>query len=262
MSNATTTRTLYGFWASPFLSFAAQVMLEAEIEFDYVRVSPFNGDAFGDEHRARNPLCKIPSLVEPNGVTISESQAICRYLAKIYPAAKKLYPYDEPVECARVDTLSDFIDFTVSGPVFNWLVIGGYFPKAFGLKCEEESSIFSRFSMLRVNDGFDRITAAAELSPYLLGEHPLTPDFQLYQLLRSGKVFARMFDMPAMDAASADEKLSSFYKAMEARESSQSLAARQDAELPQTEKEIFEQFAAVVGPGIRDGIGALLGHPV
>lgn len=262
MSNPRTTRTLYGFWASPYLSFAAQMMLEANLEFDYVRVSPFNGGAFGDEHRARNPLCKIPSLLESNGVTISESQAICRYLAKMYPDAKKLYPFDEAVECAKVDTLCDFIDFTISGPMFNWLVISGYFPKAFRLKCEEEASIFSRFSMLRVKDGLDRVSSTAELSPYLLGNRPLMPDFQLFQLLRSGKVFARIFDMPALDLASGDEKMASFYNTMETRESTQLLSKRQDTELPETEKEIFEQFAGVVGPGIRDGIGALLGHPV
>ncbi|MHC4448460.1 MAG: glutathione S-transferase family protein [Planctomycetota bacterium] len=75
-------RVLYGFWLSPYLSLAAQVLTEAGLGFVYERVSPFIGDTFSEPHLVRNPLGKIPSMREPDGLIVSESQAICRYLAR------------------------------------------------------------------------------------------------------------------------------------------------------------------------------------
>ena len=127
-------RVLYGFWLSPFMSLVAQMLKESGLDFRYERVSPYVGGTIADQHRARNPLGKIPTLEDTNGLFISESQAICRYLARTYPAAAEFYPCDDPFRCAEVDTLNDFITFSISGPFFNWVVVSGYFPKAFGAK--------------------------------------------------------------------------------------------------------------------------------
>ena len=78
---------LYGFWLSPYMSMVAHFMTEAGLEYEYVRVSPYTGSTHAEEHKTRNPLGKVPSLVEPDGTTVSESQAICRYLARTHPAA-------------------------------------------------------------------------------------------------------------------------------------------------------------------------------
>ena len=118
-------RVLYGFWLSPFMSLVAQMLKESGLDFRYERVSPYVGGTIADQHRARNPLGKIPTLEDTNGVFISESQAICRYLARIYPAAAEFYPCDDPFRCAEVDALNDFIMFSISGPFFNWFVVSG-----------------------------------------------------------------------------------------------------------------------------------------
>src|SRR6516164_2116394 len=129
-------RVLYGFWLSPFMSLVAQMLKESALDSRYDRVSPYLGGTIADEHMARNPLGKIPTLDDTNGVFISESQAICRYLARTYPAAAEFYPCDDAFRCAEVDALNDFITFSISGPFFNWLVVSAYFPSAFGIKTE------------------------------------------------------------------------------------------------------------------------------
>ena len=95
----------------------------------------------------RNPLGKIPTLRDVNGVDISESHAICRYLARIYPEARKFYPIDDPMLCAQVDAKNDFITFSIAGPFFNWFVVSAYFPKAWKLKIEKEGHIYNLCSV-------------------------------------------------------------------------------------------------------------------
>lgn len=110
-------RTLYGFWLSPYMSQVAHILLESGLPYRYERVSPFQGSTLTPEHLERNPLGKIPSLRDVNGVDIGESHAICRYLAKIYPEVQKFYPIDDPLLCAQVDAKNDFITFSIAGPI-------------------------------------------------------------------------------------------------------------------------------------------------
>src|SRR5262245_60171634 len=121
-------RVLYGFWLSPFMSLVAHVLKESGLEFRYERVSPYLGSTIAEQHRGRNPLGKIPTLEDGNGVFVSESQAICRYLARTYTAARTFYPCDDPRRCAEVDALNDFVAFSISAPFFNWFVVSGYYP--------------------------------------------------------------------------------------------------------------------------------------
>jgi hypothetical protein len=121
---------------------------ETGLAYRYERVSPFQGSTLTPEHIERNPLGKIPTLRDVNGVDIAESHAICRYLAKIYPEAQKFYPSDDPMLCAQVDAKNDFITFSIAGPFFNWFVVSGYFPKAWKLKIEKEAYLSSLFCLL------------------------------------------------------------------------------------------------------------------
>ena len=262
MSKESGKRVLFGFWASPFLSFAAQCLIESDLPFEYARVSPFTGDVQSDAHKARNPLGKIPTLIEPDGTAISESQAICRYLARTHETSRKLYPCDDAKLCARIDALNDFLTFSVSGPFFNWLVVGGYFPNPLKLQCKAESEVFSKLSMIRVKDGLLRIVRSAALSPYLLGSEPRMPDFQLFQLLVAGKAFAEMLSMPSLDITAFDERLSRYYDAVALRASSQRIAAWQEEEMPLTRTELFEQFPNFRTAQIRPVLSKLLGHEV
>lgn len=258
-------RVLYGFWLSPYMSLVAQILAESNLPFRYERVSPFVGATRSDTHTARNPLGKIPSLLDSNGLLISESQAICRYLARTYPAARKFYPCDDPVQCAEVDALGDFITFSVSGPFFNWFVIGGYYPKAFRLKVEREAQIFSTLSMVAIADNLGRLGEGAKLSPFLLGSEPFLPDFHLFHVMRLGKTFSKTFEIPFMDLAAGDEGLQAFYDIMASRPSTEEILSAQDGEYPVTERELFGEFGDAYAERLKPAKAALqvlFGHEV
>ena len=57
----------------------------------------------------------------------------------------------------------------ISGPFFNWFVVGAYFPKAFRVKAEQESQIFSTWSMIMIKDALERLVRGSKLTPFLLG---------------------------------------------------------------------------------------------
>jgi len=258
-------RVLYGFWLSPYLSLAAQVLTEVGLGFVYERVSPFIGDTLSEPHRVRNPLGKIPSMREPDGLIVSESQAICRYLARRYPEARSIYPCDDPVRCARVDVISDFLTFSVSGPFFNWFVVGAYYPQAFRLKTEAESATFSQLSRVMVGGSLGRLVNGAEMRPFLLGSEPTLPDFHLFHVLELGKTFAGMFDMPLINVLAGDAALQRFYDAMAARPATADILAKQRDELPLTRREIFEEFGTTFAPMLQEGrvgLAAMFGHEV
>jgi glutathione S-transferase len=247
------------------MSLVAQLLKEADLTFGYERVSPFVGGTLSDQHRARNPLGKIPSLEEPNGLVISESQAICRYLARCYPEAQPFYPCDDPARCATVDSLGDFLTFSISGPFFNGFVVGAYYPRAFRLKMEEESMIFRNLSMVMVKGSLGRLVNGSDMSPFLLGSEPHVPDFHLFHVLELGKTFAQMFEMPLLDLLKDDDALNRFYDAMSSRPSTQEILASQATEQAVTEREIFEEFGKAYEPMLkqgRAGLAAMFGHEV
>jgi glutathione S-transferase len=258
-------RTLYGFWLSPYMALVAHVLEESGLPFRYERVSPFAGGTTSAEHKARNPLGKVPTLEDSSGLVLSESQAICRYLARTYPQARKFYPCDDPERCAAVDAINDFLNFSISGPFFNWFVVGAYAPKAWRLKTESESQTFSTWSMIMTTVGLGRLKDSASLSPFLLGSDPVLPDFHLFHILHLGRTFSETFDMPALDLAASDEALQGFYEAMASRASTQKILAEMENEYPVTRREIFEEFADAQADALnvlRPALQGLFGHEV
>lgn len=258
-------RTLYGFWLSPYMSLVAQVLMESDLPFQYERVSPFVGATQSVAHKARNPLGKIPCLEEPNGLLLNESQAICRYISRVYPEAQKFYPCDDPVACAEIDAISDFLTFSISGPFFSWFVVGAYYPQAFGLKTESESEIFSTWSLVMVKNALARLIGGSRLDPFLLGGSPVLPDFHLFHILVLGKTFSKMFDMPFLDLTAGEEQLQRFYDTMLSRPSTEKILLAQAKEYDLTKREIFEEFGKafedILAPA-RVALEALFGHAV
>lgn len=259
------TRTLYGFWLSPYVSLVAQVLEEADLDYHYERVSPFIGGTQSEAHRLRNPLGKVPSLREPDGTVLYESQAICRFLARRYESVRPFYPCDDEVRCARVDGLADFVTFSISGPFFYWFVVGAYYPHAFHLKVETESEIFSKLSMVMISGSLARLVNAGEMKPFLLGAEPTLPDFHLFHVLVLGRTFSELFDMPMLDLLGGNPALRGFHDAMASRPSSRTILERQAAEYATTRHEILEEFGRTVEPLLKQGrvgLQALFGHEV
>jgi glutathione S-transferase len=67
------------------------------------------------EHRARNSLGQVPTLVLDDGTAISETVAICRYFEEVQPDPPLFGT--TPVEKALVDMWVRRMEFTVMGPV-------------------------------------------------------------------------------------------------------------------------------------------------
>ena len=258
-------RVLYGFWISPYMALVAHILKESNIAFRYERVSPYVGGTHTDRHKARNPLGKIPSLEDSNGLIVSESQAICRYISRTYPEARKFYPCDDPVHCADVDAMNDFITFSISGPFFNWFVVGAYFPKAFGVKVEQESQIFSTWSMMMIGDALGRLVSGSKMTPFLLGSDPYLPDFHLFHVLELGKTFSKIFEMPLLNLVEGNEALQKFYEAMSSRPSTKEIIEAQEGEYPITKRELFEEFGKAYEERLKPGkavLQAMFGHEV
>jgi glutathione S-transferase len=237
-------RTLYGFWLSPYMSQVAHILSESNLNYRYERVSPFQGSTLTTEHKARNPMGKIPSLRDVNGVDIAESQAICRYLARMYPEAQKFYPTDDPIRCAEVDAKNDFIAFSIGGPFFNWFLFSAYFPKAWQLNVESEAHNFSLCSFLLTKMWLDRLVSGSKMEPFLLGKEPLLPDFQLFYILELSQTFSDLFDMPLLHLFRGNPPLQKFYDALCERPSTHKIMEAKKSEFDVTKKELFEEFGA------------------
>lgn len=258
-------RILYGFWLSPYMSLVAHVLKESGIPFRYERVSAFLGATHSDQHKSRNPLGKIPSFADSNGLVVSESQAICRYLARTYPQARDFYPCDDPILCARVDMVNDFLTFSISGPFFNWFVVSGYYPQAFRIGTEMESGIYNNWSAIMIKPALARLIGSSAMEPFLMGSSPCLPDFHLFHILELGKTFSRMFNLPMLNLLEGNEALQKFYDAMAGRSSTREILAEQAGELEMTQREIFEEFGKAYEPMLRGAkpmLSALFGHDV
>ena len=71
-----------------------------------------------DEHRARNSLGQVPTLVLDDGTTISETAAICRYFEEIQPLPPLFGT--TPIEKAHVDMWVRRVEFVLTQPVANF----------------------------------------------------------------------------------------------------------------------------------------------
>lgn len=76
---------LYDFASSPSPRRVRIFMAEKGMDVPTAQVNLAAGEQFSDAYRAINPRCIVPTLVLDNGVAISETLAICRYLEEIQP---------------------------------------------------------------------------------------------------------------------------------------------------------------------------------
>lgn len=88
---------------------------EKGIDLPETRVKLHRREHKSDEHRARNSLGQVPTLVLDDGTAISESVSICRYLEGLYPtpALFGITPLDQ----ATIDMWIRRIEFQLMTPV-------------------------------------------------------------------------------------------------------------------------------------------------
>lgn len=199
------TLTLYH--AAPSRSSVVHWMLEELGQpYDLHLLKLSNGDHLKPDYLAINPMGKVPALKHGDAI-ITESAAICCYLADEFPQAKLNIPIGQPKR----------------GEYLKWLF--------YGPSCVEPAVIDraaprkeeAKRAMLGYGD-FDSVlnvlkNAAAKASPYLLGEQFTAADvvigsglrwtmgFGLMPALPEFKAYvARLNERPALQRAEAKDK--------------------------------------------------------
>lgn len=94
--------TLYGFDGSTFVRTVRMVLADKGIEYDQVPLNVLEGEPQSEEHRKRHPFGKVPVL-EIDGMTLLETDAICRYLEAAHPSPS-LVP-DDAKDRARMNMI-------------------------------------------------------------------------------------------------------------------------------------------------------------
>ena len=97
------------------------MLKELDVEHEQILVDFNAGETATPEYRAINPMGKIPTLVDGD-VVVTESAAICAYLADKYPEKGMAPPIDSPMRGKYYRYL--FFPSAVLEPMFTTLVSG------------------------------------------------------------------------------------------------------------------------------------------
>lgn len=93
-------------------------LAEKGIDLPETPVNMMKREHKSDEHRARNSLGQVPTLVLDDGTAISETVAICRYFEETQPDPPLFGT--TPVEKALVDMWVRRVEFMAMTPVGNY----------------------------------------------------------------------------------------------------------------------------------------------
>ena len=88
---------------------------EKGIDLPETRIDMRKREHKSDEHKARNSLGQVPTLVLDDGTAISESVSICRYLESLHPTPALFGA--SAVEQANIDMWIRRIEFQLMTPV-------------------------------------------------------------------------------------------------------------------------------------------------
>lgn len=177
--------TLYH--AAPSRSSIVRWMLEELGEpYDVHLLNLSKGEQFAPDYLAVNPMGKVPALKHGDTV-VTETAAICAYLADEFPHARLNIPVGDPRR----------------GPYLKWLF--------FGPSCIEPAVIDraaprkeeARRAMLGYGDFdtvMDVVAKAVEPGPYLVGEQFTAADVVIGAQLRWGMRFDLMPKRPEFEA--------------------------------------------------------------
>jgi glutathione S-transferase len=193
--------------AAPSRSSTALFMLE-EVGAPYeLKVLDLQKEEqYRPEHLAVNPMGKVPAL-EHKGQVITETGAICAYLADAFPAAKLAPPPGDPIR----------------GPYFRWMFFQGSClePAIIDHVLKREPGRRGMMPYADYDTTVSTIEKAVEKGPWFLGERYSAADVYVgsaiawglqFQLLPEKETFkkyvARLNERPARQRAMAiDQKL-------------------------------------------------------
>ena len=195
--------TLYH--ANPSRSAVALWMLE-EIgqPYDIHKLDLQNGDQLKPDYLAINPMGKVPSLKHKSAV-ITESAAICTYLADEFPQAKLNIPVGNPQRGV-------YLKWLFFGPsVFEPAMTDAAFPR-------KEAANPAALGYRPFDQVLDMMAKAVAKGPYLMGEQFTAADIVIGSGIRYGTMFkliperkefadyiARFSERPALKRAMAKD---------------------------------------------------------
>jgi glutathione S-transferase len=147
----------------------------------------YNTTIKGPEYLAVNPMGKVPAL-RHGGATITETAAICAYLADAFPQAGLAPPAGSPLR----------------GPYYRWLFFGAgpveaaMMNQAFGLEVPAERRAMSGYgSLAAVADVLDGVLSRAE---YLVGDRFSAADIYVGSQIGFATMFGVLEKRPAFEA--------------------------------------------------------------
>jgi len=155
-------KTLYHLWLSPYCRKVRIVLAEKKIDY---RLETENTWLRRREFLAINPAGEVPVLIEDDGTSIPDSQAICEYLEEIVPDPS-IFPVD-PKERAEARRIVAWFDRKFSAEVSENLV-GEKIFKRF-LKTGAPNSALIRAGQQNIHYHLDYIGWLSERRNWLAG---------------------------------------------------------------------------------------------
>ena len=155
-------KTLYHLWLSPHCRKVRIVLAEKKIDY---RLETENTWLRRREFLAINPAGEVPVLIEDDGTSIADSQAICEYLEEIVPDPS-IFPVD-PKERAEARRIVAWFDRKFSAEVSENLV-GEKIFKRF-LKTGAPNSALIRAGQQNIHYHLDYIGWLSERRNWLAG---------------------------------------------------------------------------------------------
>lgn len=162
--------------ATPSRSAVALWMLEEVGQpYDIHQLNLQNGDQLKPDYLAINPLGKVPALKHKNAI-VTESAAICTYLADEFPQAKLNIPAGNPQRGV-------YLKWLFFGPsVFEPAMTDVAFPR-------KEAANPAALGYRPFEQVLDVLAKAVAKGPYLMGEQFTAADVVLGSGIRYGTMF-------------------------------------------------------------------------
>lgn len=164
------------YWAPRTGAFAPEAtLLEVGAAFEAVRIDLDRDEQQGADYRALNPTGQVPTLVLADGSVLTETAAICLWLADAFPNAG-LIPPDAGPERARL---------------LRWMVFGVcniyeadlrcFFPQRYTTDPAGIEGVRAA-GVRRMDDSFAMLDAAIGDGPFLLGDQYSVADLYILML--------------------------------------------------------------------------------
>lgn len=156
-------RTLYHLWLSPFSRKIRLVLKEKSLEFDMKVERIWERRP---EFLALNPAGDVPVLVEPDGTTLADGNAIAEYLEEVYPERPLIGT--TPLERAETRRLVAWFDVKFNREVTANLVEEKIMKRFLGLG--QPSSQAIRAGCQNIKHHLDYIGYLTDRRKYLAGD--------------------------------------------------------------------------------------------